>query len=396
MGEAAVWRLSLTDAKSVRITWILWGVLFSAITCLVLTAERRTVTDAYRGAANAWIQGENLYSNTGSGFIYLPQASVLFVPFSILPYTAGEILWRLVAISSFVYGIRRITHLAGRDSDTVFFPLVSMMAIPLAWSSARNGQTTLLMAAMMMLATANIAYRQWWRATYWLALGLALKPLILVIALLVGALYRPMSWRLCVGAAGVFFFPFLTQSPDYVWQQYTQCITELYSAYELGTERLWAQLFGMLSVAGLHISSEIQFLVRLIVAISVLVMCWLGQKKLTATQTCIWIYSLATCYLMLFNPRTENTTYAMLGPVIGLHCAQALLVERRAIQSLAMVLITIGTVGSYEFGKMLVPAVYPIWLAPLMCICLTALLIYRTFLEKPDIEQPKLMSQKST
>jgi hypothetical protein len=84
---------------------------------------------------------------------------------------------------------------------------------------------------------------------------------------------------------------------------------------------------------------------------------------------------------MLFNPRTENNTYAMIAPVIGSVCAESLLIQRNYALASLLVTLALGIVGSYEFGRRLLPETRPVWLAPLMCLTFTVVLILRMLTE---------------
>ena len=55
----------------------------------------------YRDGALAWVAGKNMYNGTGRGFIYLPQAAILYVPFAMLPVPLGGLLWRAISLSVF-------------------------------------------------------------------------------------------------------------------------------------------------------------------------------------------------------------------------------------------------------------------------------------------------------
>ena len=68
----------------------------------------------------------------------------------------------------------------------------------------------------------------------------------------------------------------------------------------------------------------------------------------------------------------NDVTPATLAPSIGWCCAEAFLVERRAGRGLFFLAIALGTVGSHAFGRWLLPAERPIWLAPMMALCFTA------------------------
>lgn len=353
-----------------RLAWFAWGVLFAVTATLVLAGSRRTVTGNYREAAFLWFLGKDLYANavrTGHGFLYLPQAAILFAPFAWLPHAAGEIAWRAVSIGAFAIGLRRYASLAGREGGAELFPLMTALSLPLAFSCARNGQSTVLISALMMLAVADLADRRWGRATAWLSLGLAFKPLVLVLTLLAGALHRPMRWRLLAGTAAVLAFPFLFQSPEYVASQYRSCVAGMQASARLGLTSYWAHFFGMLNVAGISVSPSVQTGVRILAAGGTLWLCHIAQKRCAAAEAGVWLYALSVCYLMLFNPRTENNTYAMLGPSIAAFCGMALLVERRPKVALALAFAVGGILGSHQITKWITPPPRSVWLAPLVC-----------------------------
>jgi hypothetical protein len=264
------------------------------------------------------------------------------------------------------------TAVSAHKSSDRLFVVTSCVAVPLAWSGALNGQSTLMIAGLMMIAAYDIAQNRFWRAAWLLALALAFKPLAIVMILIIGCLVRPMRSRLVAACAVVLASPYLLQSPDYVTRQYAGCLAMLGDAAQLGARTSWAQLFGILKVVGIEVVEPFQAVARLVAAGAALAAGWHVCRRLDAARAMAYLYTLATCYLMLFNPRTENNTYAMLAPSIGWCCAEAFLVERRAGRGLFFLAIALGTVGSHAFGRWLLPAERPIWLAPMMALCFTA------------------------
>jgi hypothetical protein len=362
-----------------RLAALAWAGVFAVVAAIVLAGNRRTVTGNYRDAAFLWFQGKDLYEGairTGHGFLYLPQAAILFAPFAWLPLKVGEIAWRALSMGAFAIGIRRYASLAGREAGAELFPLVTALSLPLAFSCFRNGQSTVLIAALMMIAVADIAEERWGRAAAWLSLGFALKPLVLVLTLLSGALYRPLRWRLLAGTAVVLAFPFLFQSPAYVAGQYRSCLAGMQATARLGIESYWAHFFGMLKVGGLSVSPSVQTGVRILAAGGTLGLCLLARRRCTAAETGVWLYALAACYLMLFNPRTENNSYAMLGPAIAAFCGKALLVERRPKVAFALALSVAAILGSHQITRWITPPPRSIWLAPLACAGFLAFLAF--------------------
>lgn len=86
--------------------WIASTVLFLMSAALILAESPRSVYPSYQNGSLNWLAGNTLHSGDGvGGFVYLPQAAVLFIPFALLPRTLAEILWRFFMIGIFGAGI---------------------------------------------------------------------------------------------------------------------------------------------------------------------------------------------------------------------------------------------------------------------------------------------------
>lgn len=354
--------------SGVRAAWILWSILLAVVSIFILCGNTKTVTPNYCYGATSWLQGTDLYIYGGEGFIYLPQAAVVFVPFALLPLEVSEILWRCLIFGIFTAGLWRLASLARRERRRELFPLMTLVCVPLVWSSMRNGQSTIPMTGLMMLATVDLADSRWWRATLWLSLALIFKPLIIVFALLTFALHAPMRWRLIVGAVGVFLFPFLSQRAGYVWEQYAGCLEMFSKANGVGNERYYAQIFGMLRAAGIEVPSFWQNGTRVLAAVATLGICYVAKRRHSVVQAHLLLYSLAAIYLMLFNPRTENNTYSHLAPALAVFGSQALLARQSRGLAVYYFCCSLAVLGSWEIGRLFVPPPQAVWLAPLGCL----------------------------
>lgn len=382
------------DRIGVGIAWLCWGVLVVTVDVLILVGSDHSVVPAYRDAAREWFAGRDIYSNTGHGFLYLPSAAILFAPCALLPIAAGDMVWRVLTIGSFAWGVRRMATLAGlrgaggrRAVD--LFPLLTLAALSPALSCARNGQSTLIMTATMMLAAFELAgtgragagdsRARRWRATLWLSLSLAFKPLAVAMILLVGALDRRMAWRLAVGVLAVLLFPFLTQTPHYVALQYVKSL-EMFRASSLcGMTELWAQPFSVLGLLGVHVSEGTQTLARVAAAAVTLVLCWLAARRHAPARAAEYLFSFAVLYILLFNPRTENNTYAMLGPAIGLFVAPWVGSSRRRAAVVFLSLLLFGLAAGDELVRAFAPPGEHIWLKPTLAVLFLLYLVRQLF-----------------
>ncbi|MEI8380647.1 MAG: glycosyltransferase family 87 protein [Planctomycetota bacterium] len=361
-----------------RAAWLIWIALGLAISIVVLRSQdtgERSVTGSYRAAVQNWFAGEPLYNMAGSGFIYMPQAALVFAPWGLLPKLMGEITWRWTILIVFAAGVFRLARLLSRDDR--WFMIATLASAGTGAGCVRNGQSTLMIAGLMMLATVDLKDQKWWRATVLLSLAFAFKPVSIVLILLVAAIYPQMLWRLAIGMSAVGVAPFLTQRPDYVISQFVACYQNSRIAFSVGETGHWAQLFGMLKVAGLDLPSPVQQIGRLTAAVATLGVCWIAVRRLPANRSAFYLYAISACYLMLFNSRTEGSTYAMVGPVYGILLSEAWLVRRLSVATLGYSLAIIATVVNFDLALLVVRRPNEIWLAPLICVLVTACLLGR-------------------
>lgn len=374
--------VSADERKIERNVWIGWLVLFMVTAAIIAYDSSRSVVHAYRHGSLQWIAGQRLYEFDGvGGFTYFPQAAILFAPFAVLPTVIGEVLWRLVNIGAFAAGILTLARITSERGIRSFLPLMTLVSIPLAWDCARNGQATLMMTGFMLLAVTDWARGNWWRSTLWLALSVAVKPLSIVLVLLMAAIDRRMSWRIPVGMLALAVSPFLTQHPSYVLEQYLAWVENTTTAVHVGVvAHGWTTPFtGLRALTGTVVPERIQSIIRLGAAGVTLMLSYISVRRHDKNQAAFYVFSLATLYILLLSPRTENNTYAMAGPVIGLLLASAFLKENRAIHGALLSVLTLLMISSRLIQKMLATDIEKVWLSPLLAMCLAVYLLIRFF-----------------
>jgi alpha-1,2-mannosyltransferase len=372
-----------------RAGWLTWFVLAAVITIVVglsiVRDQERSVTPSYRDAVWHWFAGEPLYNMQGHGFLYLPQAALVFAPWAILPHAACEIVWRWSIIGVLAISVARLTRLL--QGDGRWFFAISASSAVLAWGCARNGQSTLLITGMMILAAADLSESRWWRASLLLTLAFAFKPLAVVMIMLAAVVYPRTSWRLAIGLCLVAVVPLLTQRPDYVLSQYRACYQNLQITFDVGETSYWAQLFGMLQVAGIDVPSSTRTVIRLVAAASTLLGCWQAARRLAPDRAAYYLFSLAACYLMLFNSRTEGNTYAMVGPVYGALIAEAAYLLKNRQATAWMITAVALTLANFELAVLVTARDKAIWICPLVCVGVTGYLVLRLIQDMKSISR---------
>ena len=386
----------IVDAsKAKSMTWIVWAIFLTAV-CIVLFWKEtgKPVNRAYACGAERWLAHEDLYDG-GSGFIYLPQSAILYAPFHLLPYAAEQILWRFVTVGLFALGVFRLSQLVGDQGAIGFFPLVSLLVLPKTWTAAYSGQATLAMVGLLMMAVVEIQDKKWNRSAVLLVAALAFKPLAIVWILLAGAIYRPMLGRLALGLALLFLAPYVVRDAAYVNGQYVAALAMFEDAMKMGLEPHWAQIFSLLSLVGFRISEQWQTMTRIALALAALALCRrasrlgcdtkigavslqlqtrnsttcsIEQKAAGPAPALLVIQALATTYLLLFNPRTENNSYVMLSPVLAVFCVRAYFFERRTIRAGLLCAGVVALVAGHEVCGFLTPVAGFIWICPLVAL----------------------------
>jgi hypothetical protein len=341
----------------VALPWLCWiGLIAAALLSLLLKPERDVAV--YRTGSHLWLQGQPLYTEDGDQFLYAPQAAILYAPFAVLPSSLGGCLWRLVNITVFALGAWRLLITCAARARPHLFLVVSLFSISLSVGSALNGQFNLVMGGLMMLAAAATANGRWWSAALCLHLALALKPLALVPMLIMAALYPPILLRLAALIPLVLFGPFLTQAPSYVTAQYASFLHSLSASSAKGDEKLFTHIFSTMRLMGLDLPSSLRHAARVAAAGITFLLCLMVRLRRPAGETSFFLFSLATGYLLVFNPRAEGMTYCLLGPALGiwsvLHLSTWQAPHRWLVLSAAPTMAFL-VIANYELGKHVLP-----------------------------------------
>jgi alpha-1,2-mannosyltransferase len=302
--------------------WVVWVcfALLVLIARLDSADSIENVFSVYRDAGLRWLHGEDLYP-AQFRFNYFPPSALFFAAFSWLPFGLEGAIWRVANIAVFAFGVWRISGCGERPIPASRFLIATIVTVVLSASAARYGQLTLAMSGLMMAAVADVENGALWRAAILMALAVALKPLALVLALLLVAIYPRVLWRTTAAVGAFFLLPFVFQNTDYVLRQYAEVPVMLAARSHQHYE--WQHLFGLLEKLGWVTTETEQALVTGAAAVFVLLLCWRVRKRAPAVGAALTLYGLAACYILLFGTATERNTFAMLAPIIGLAAAMA-------------------------------------------------------------------------
>ena len=185
---------------------------------------------------------------------------------------------------------------------------------------------------------------------------------------------------MALGFVAVLCVPFVTQRPAFVLDQYMKCAQMFRASSHCGMIELWAQPFSVLGLLGINVSESTQTAIRLIAAGGAIGLCLAARSRTRSTRAAEYLLAISVLYILLFNPRTENNTYAMLGPVIGLSLVAALVLKQpsRAAVLFLSTLVTLMAVGD-ALVRLFVPEGEHIWMTPCLAVLFSAYLIHRLF-----------------
>lgn len=318
-----------------------WGVF--AIVMAVMAVERpgRPITYIYRNASIDWWSSVPVYTEGIHGFLYFPSSAVLFGPLAHLPLALCDQVWRLLILVAFTTAVLRAVALMRPDSRLPVAAWVLALVIPTASINLLRGQCEMMMLALLMHATIDLASGHDRRGGALLALTVALKPLALVPALLFFVIRPGVRLPLIVGGLLAFALPFLHPDPGYVAGQYAAMLGKLTTAAAPDRGR-WFDLARLLCAMGLSPDYAAMTVVRVTAAGATLSLAVLSARRLNRPTAAFITLMLAVWYLVLFNPRTEEGSYLNVAALLAL----ALFVEhRRNAQSLLPLLLVGGILG---------------------------------------------------
>jgi hypothetical protein len=246
--------------------------------------------------------------------------------------------------------------------------------MPPALGALRNGQANLFIAALMLHAAAELRLQRWGRATGWMIIGFAIKPIMLVVMLLCAAVYRPLIWRLAAGMALLFLAPLAFANTHYVVEQYRSCWQMLQVASR--PDRPFCNLHGLVWKLGVPLTqTETLFgVLEFFTALLTLVLCLIAARRWDEPTRAYLLLALAACYLLLMNPRTEANSYVMLAPLIAVPAALLLLTLDRFTAGWALVVLCVLLTcdgWAYKWTEY--------WLKPIVCLIFLILLIGEFF-----------------
>lgn len=331
--------------------WILYAVIIATI--VAIQPDRRTATIEYQLATANWWGGENSLYRKKNGYLYLPQFAMLYTPYELLPDRVGEPLWRLTCLASLALALWMAASHLSREHRNMLFLLATILVLPSSFSSARNGQVNMPLAALFLLTAITLSRERWWTSAILLMITLILKPIALAPILVCAALYPRLRLPMAATLIGMALLPFLHFNPSYAAGEYAAFVRNLGQA-GAPVSGTWCDFMGMLDKFGIQLASQVQLIIRALAGLLTLGLCWRALRVFEPLRGALVVLMLTTVYLMLFNPRTETNSYVMLGAFVGIFGAYTGLIGRRLGEAAGWVVLA-AILGSENFGNPIFP-----------------------------------------
>jgi len=367
----------ILDRRLATLAWLAWIIAWAIVSFLVsLHYDQRNESIVYGRAGEDWMARRDLYSHNdgGDGFLYLPQSAMLYAPFALPGHPAGDIAWRALGLALYATGIWRMVRNFSAARALIVFTAATAFALPPALGALRNGQANLHIAGLMLHAAAELRCERWAWATFWLMVGFAIKPIMLVMILLTAAVYRPMIGRLLVGAVVLMLVPLASADLHYALGEYRSCWQMLKVSSQ--PDRPFCNLQGLAWKLGVPLSqSNSTFQVLEVVgALVTLGVCLLAARRWGEPLRAYILPTLAAVYLVLLNPRTEASSYVMLAPMLAIPAALLLLTQDRfALGWVLVVLCVLLTCDGWAYRWT------EYWLKPIIALIFVVLLVRALF-----------------
>jgi hypothetical protein len=358
---------------------LFWGGLLLVV-CVrsFIFPHTHSVYPIYAGAGANWAAGRDCYRVSADldHFRYSPLVSSFFVPFSLMPDSLGGVIWRLLSagcyLAAFAWYVHAIWPGARLGPRTQTF--LWLLLIPLSLESLSNGQANVLVMASLLAGVTAVARERWNLAAACLAVAFLFKLYPLAMGLLLVAAYpRQLGWRLALACVVGLVLPFALQNPDYVAEQYARWFLLLASDsrldWPLGTGYRDAYLLLRFFVDRPPL--PLYLAMQILAAAALALVAWQGRRNQWPARTLLHtLFGLGCCWMMLFGPATESSTYILLAAPLACALVEAFQGQGSTLRRAVLVLVLAIFVVSFSYRQILGPRLPLFLLQPLGALLL--------------------------
>lgn len=253
------------------------------------------------------------------GFHYLPATLILVSPLTWfgLPATGAAVgLLSIAAMTASAYYLCRV--LFGSRALVITGIVLGLSAMP-ATTSLELVQFQIFMTSSMIVASAAAARGRYWEMSLWLILGIAIKPLGTVLALLAACLYSRCRIPLIAAVIVLVLMPYAFQDAGYMSREYANYFGQLWHITEAAPMdwRNQADFSVFWEHFGVDLGAGTRMAIRLAAVLATLVAALRLAAWGNAKATAFGLLILAVTFIALFNPRQEQYSFIVVSPALG-------------------------------------------------------------------------------
>lgn len=294
----------------------------------------KTVYPIYSACGYFWCTSQDLYAPdrpewAQGGYRYSPTFAVMCVPFAAFPDNIGGVLWRLICTGALLGSLFWLARsVASKPLSADHFAWLVLLSLPLSLQSVNNGQANILIAATLVGTIAAVREERWNLASVLIAIGFACKVYPLALGLLLIVVNpRTLGWRVPLAVAASVVAPFLTQSPDYVVDQYAKWLRVLRTddRSEIDLDQSYRDLWLLIRLYDIPIQRTLYVAIQLVSALALAILVWQRQRIGWAEKPLlISTLALASVWMMFLGPTTESCSFILMAPSFALSIVETL------------------------------------------------------------------------
>jgi hypothetical protein len=205
-----------------------------------------------------------------------------------------------------------------------------LLAVPLSIGCLNNGQSNVILIALLLASTAAVQTGRWNIAAACVALAVLFKIYPLALGLLFMLIYPgKFGTRFVLAMLVGIVLPFFLQYPEYVARQYGHWCSLMMSdnRHERPISNLCSRdLWLLIRLAHVPIGMLGYRVIQLVLAGGIGGLClagrWAGWPQ---HRLLTMLFSLGGCWMVLCGPATESCTYIMLAPILAWAALEALM-----------------------------------------------------------------------
>jgi len=297
----------------------LWLIAIVVILAHVwLKPNSNTLYKVFRAGGARWLAGTDLYPKVDE-YIYSPFAAAFFAPFALLPDRVAGVLWRVLSL-----GIYLAPFAAWLKRPPLATPnraaIAWILLLPLSLGDIFNGQANPLVIGLLMAAILACRGERWMIAAFCVGVATYFKVYPLALGLLLCVLHpRAFPWRLGFALLAIFALSLVLQHPAYAWAQYGNWFHTLGQdpRRTLNYYGTYRDFWLILRVLHIPISIRGWALLQAVSGAALAAYIWMVKRRGTdAGELDFLLLTLGTCWMLLFGPATESSTYVILAPAL--------------------------------------------------------------------------------